>query len=193
MACRLTEGGLYWSADQTSLNSKRGIFPQHDPNGTGSYTIWCFFQSSTPLGWSPYTSDNNKILRVVDPGNQTGGTSGGSLPFSSFFTSSNRNFSLTIASLVTQPYQLQAADTPQHTHSFTSNNISASPSTTPSGAYNSGNLSRTGGYQRTTTSQSGSTGSGAQHFHPVTVGNTFPVTTDFSVQYIDVKFCTFDG
>jgi len=191
MACRLSADGIYWSATDT-LDSKRNIFPQHDP-GNNHYTVWCFFQSSTPLGWSPYTSENNKILRVVDPGGQTGGTPNGSIPFSSFFGSYNKNFNLTVSSLSTQSYQLQASDLPTHTHGFISNNVTPAPATNPDGVYTSGNMTRAAGYARNTGTQSGSTGSSANHFHPVTVPNTFPVPFDFRVQYIDVKFCTFDG
>jgi hypothetical protein len=191
MACRLSADGIYWSATDT-LDSKRNIFPQHNP-GNGNYTVWCFFQSSTPLGWSAYTSDNNKILRVVDPGGQTGGNSGGSVPFSSFFTSFNANFNLLVSSLSTQSYSLQASDLPTHTHSFTGNTISSAPATNPKGEYTTGNMTRSAGYARNTGTQSGATGSSANHSHPISVSSTFSVPFDFSVQYIDVKFCTFNG
>ena len=191
MACRLSADGIYWSATDT-LDSKRNIFPRHDP-GNDQYTVWCFFQSSTPLGWSAYASDNDKILRVVDPGGQTGGSSNGDIPFSSFFTNSSKNFNLLASSLSTQSYQLQASDLPTHTHSFTGNTVSPAPSTNPDGAYTTGNMTRAGGYARSTSAQSGSTGSSANHSHPVSVSSTFSVPFNFSVQYIDVKFCTFDG
>jgi hypothetical protein len=191
MACRLSADGIYWSATDT-LNSKTGIFPEH---GSTSDCVWCFFQSSTPLGWSAYTSDNDKILRVVDPGGQTGGTSGGSVPFATLFTNSNKTAAVTgLTSLVTQGYGLQAGDIPTHTHSFTSNAVTANPSTNPAREYNAGNMTRAGGFARNTAGQqTGSIGFSSPHSHPITVPSSFSFPFNISVQYIDVKFCTFNG
>jgi hypothetical protein len=70
-------------------------------------TVMSFFQATAPAGWTQVTTHHNKALRVVG---STGGGSGGSVAFTSAFTSqavSGWNSATTLTS----------AQIPAHTHS----------------------------------------------------------------------------
>jgi hypothetical protein len=127
-------------------------------------TAMLFVQTSAPTGWTKSSAHNNKALRVVS--GSVG--SGGSIPFSSLFTSQTLSGN-------TANHTLTIAEMPAHTHEYTSE-YSPYPGTPTS--YGSAPIAGP-----TNTS---STGGGQGHSH----GYSIPV--DLSVQYVDVIIATKD-
>lgn len=183
MAVRIGSDGLTWSANNTTMSSRRSIFPQE--------TTWIFFQSNTPTGWTRDYNLNNSILRVVNDAS-LGGFSGGVYPFTSVFNNSGTTFTAATGNYVTGPRTLTAATIPSHNHTFNGQTIVEKNAVNPAGEYTEGNLARSSGLGIQSGAQTAQTGGGGSHTHDVTVGTTFPVALDLSVQYIDVFFASYD-
>lgn len=193
MSVKLDPDGIRWSADNTVLESKNSIFPQG--------TVWIFFQTTTPVGWSRFTSvPNDAMLRVVDA-DFKGQSQGGSEPFVGVFSNSAKTFNVSGAgNLESGNTTVSKAQIPTHTHSFTGQTITDQPARNPDGEYTSGNMQRAGtptfpfgvggifggGF-------SGDRGGGGSHNHQIQIGQTFSVSIPLSVQYIDVFFASFNG
>lgn len=193
MAVKLDPEGIRWSADNTLLRSKRSIFPAD--------TIWIFFQTSTPVGWTRFTSHaNDAMLRVVDA-DFKGTSQGGTQPFVGTFNSGARTFSVFGGGSVDSgSTSVGLAGIPAHTHSFTGQTIVDQPAKNPDGNYTSGNLQRSGtptflfGSGAVTGGVNmGSAGGGGSHQHQINLGNSFSVSIPLSVQYIDVFLASFNG
>lgn len=175
MAAVLTSTGVIFG-DSTSLNSKYGIIPQ-----TSSLT---FYQSSAPTGWAQVTTHNDKTLRVVSG---TGAGSGGTNSFSSTFGSKpvSATVPVSINGLANGATTIDVNTMATHAHPANSggNVITNSPSPsvgTVTMVASSGN--------------SGNYGNSGSHSHPITFTSASgPLSTsvDFSVQYIDIIYCTF--
>lgn len=92
-------------ADATAARATLGAAPATlIPSGT----VMPFFQAAAPVGWTQVTTHHNKAMRVVGG---AGGGSGGSVPFTSAFTSqavSGSNSATTLTS----------AQIPAHTHAI---------------------------------------------------------------------------
>ena len=73
-----------------------------------SGTVMLFVQTAAPTGWTKSTTHNNKALRVVSGSV----SSGGSVAFTSAFASQ-------AVTGTNDPYTLQTADIPSHTHTAT--------------------------------------------------------------------------
>ena len=184
MTVRLGENGIEWSADNTKMSNKRSIFPQD--------TVWIFFQSSTPLGWSRSFATNDSTLRVVSS-EFNGGNNGGLYPFTSIFTNSNRTFNLNTSNYTAGNTSLSVSQIPTHTHTFTGQYFTDQPAVNPQGQYINGNIARGSGAGTASGGATGNTGGGGAHSHDISVGNSFPVSVSLSVQYIDVFFASFNG
>jgi hypothetical protein len=192
MSVKLDLDGIRWSADNTILESKNSIFPQG--------TVWIFFQSSTPVGWSRYSALNDSMLRVVDA-DFKGQSQGGSQPFSGTFSNSAKTFTISGAgNLESGSTTVSKAQIPTHTHGFGGQTITDQPARNPDGEYTSGNMQRagtptypfgSGGIQGG--GLSGDTGGGGGHQHEIFIGESFSVSIPLSVQYIDVFFASFNG
>lgn len=158
------------------------IFP------TGSKTYFC--QSTAPTGWTQVVSAvNDCMIRIIGSGG-TGGTVGGSVNFSTCFTSHTWSGAVSYTSAQTGPTILSSSQIPAHNH-----NIVVYPGTVGGSM---GNLPpypvpAIQGTPSSSTSTVGGGDGGDAHSHDITltsVSSTNLGTTNFSVQYIDVILCT---
>ena len=143
-------------------------------------TTMLFVQSTAPVGWLKRTTDNDKALRVVS--GMAG--DGGSVPFSSAFTSRSAVVNVSGTASVTgnvDATTLTVSQMPSHAHPV--NGLFGS------GDYiQSGGEQRYGGYNGSTASSGGN----AAHSHslnisvPLAASGSISGGLDFSVQYVDV-------
>jgi hypothetical protein len=201
MAAKLTSTGITFS-DGTTLTTKFGIIPQN------SVTI--FYQASAPPRWSKSTTHNDKTLRVVS---DTGGGSGGSLPFATVFPNSLQNVSVTNAiSGSVGNHTLDTNQIASHAHDNGGSvglAFEAEAVYTPELASDGyGNLYETGnqifigwsngdvaygaGWTRSFPGAAAN-GGGQAHSHPWSGNAVFSQNIDLRVQYIDIISCNFDG
>ena len=146
------------------------------PDFIGTGTLMLFEQSTAPTSWVKQTTHNNKTLRLVGPGN--GGGSGGSIAFSSAFStvpiSASSPFTATVGNTT-----LTIAQIPSHNHpgGVAPDGFPRSIGFGPLPKVNrSGNVGNTGG-------------SGA-HNHPWNPGSvSFSTNLDLRVRYVDVIIC----
>jgi hypothetical protein len=127
-------------------------------------TALTFIQTTAPTGWTKSTTHDNKALRIVS------GTasSGGSVPFTTAFTSQSVSGSVGNTTLITNQI-------PSHTHNVSGNLVQG---ISGGGDYGSGSGGAT---------TSSSTGGGGSHNH------TFTGTAiDLAVQYVDAIIATKD-
>ena len=137
--------------------------------------IMLFNSSNAPSGWTKDTTHNNKALRIVS-GNVT---TGGSVSFTSAFTSQAVTGNLTVTGSVGAT-TLTVNQIPAHTHS-----VGVSPGFNGTLSGSDAPL-QTGG-------NSGSTGGGQSHTHSFSGGGTLTGTPiDLAVQYVDVIFAVKD-
>lgn len=158
MTTRLTGSGITFN-DGTTQTTQGVEFD--------SGTVTVFYQSAAPTNWTKVTTHNDKTMRVVSG---TGGGSGGSVAFTSVFTS--RTFSGSIGNTT-----LSTSQIPSHNHN-TLHTQDIAPWGTGGGS--SGKYMRTE-YLNTDWAYTSSTGGGGSHNHSFS-GNAI----DFSVQYVDV-------
>ncbi|SEM74891.1 hypothetical protein SAMN05216404_10147 [Nitrosospira multiformis] len=131
-------------------------------------TVMSFFQATAPAGWTQVTTHHNKALRVVG---SAGGGSGGSVAFTSAFTSqavSGWNSATTLTS----------AQIPAHTHSLSVYGTSGG-GTNPSGGG--------GGIITGMPITDVGTGGGGSHSHIFT-----GTAINLAVQYIDIIIASKD-
>lgn len=183
----LTSTGITFS-DTTQLNSRRGIFPQS--------TVWVFYQTAAPVGWTKSTAQNDKALRVVSG---TGGGSGGTNAFTTTMTSFAVAGQCTTTT-ASGDTALTTAQIPDHTHVMNPLNyqLNAVPALfNPAGQFtgwNGGDVARNGGWTRNNPATGNvDGGSGGNHNHPVSASGPVNQPVSIAVQYIDVIICSFDG
>lgn len=150
--------------------------------GLPSGTKMIFAQASPPSGWTQDITKNNYAMRIVSGG---GGGTGGSVGFTSAFTSQTPSGSVSVSGGAVQPHQLTEAQMPSHTHSIGSNYLI----TTGSG-YNfvGSNASFS------TLSSLGAAGGNQAHSHGFTPPSaTFSGSAiNLAVQYLDVIIASKD-
>jgi hypothetical protein len=172
----LTNTGITFS-DSTQLNSKYGIFPQTTPV--------IFYQAAAPTGWStPATEYNDRALRVV---NGTGAIASGTNVFTTAFASKpiSATVPVTINGLSAPSTTIDVNTMVQHTHPANSGGNQSNSSPSPA----AGTVTKVAPGTLT-----GPRGGGLGHAHPVSYTSANgPLSTslDFSVQYINVIYCTF--
>lgn len=120
-------------------------------------TSMLFAQTAAPTGWTKSTTHNNKALRVVSGTASSGGT----VAFTTAFSAARA------LSGSTDGHALTIAEMPPHTHTQEIMAVGV-------------NFQLGNGYN-TTTSNTGSTGSGAAHTHTLASGSV-----NLDVQYVDV-------
>lgn len=172
----LTSTGLIFG-DSTTLDSKYGIIPQSTPV--------VFYQASAPTGWTIQTAHNDKMLRIV---NGAGANSGGVNGFVSTFASRgiSANVPVTITGLFAPATTVDWNMLPIHAHPANSGGNVSTGSPAPS----RGSITRVDNGGGTANN-----GGGGSHTHPVTYSSANgPLNTslDFTVQYINVIYCTFN-
>jgi len=144
-------------------------------------TVTLFIQSSAPLGWTQVDSQNNKAIRVVNSG---GGSSGGSNPFTSVFTSVPVTGSVSLSGLsVSGGRTNTVTQTPTGsvqlgslTVSATSISVQQLPAHTHDYQYRPPEGSQRGssnGVNNNTTSLVGPTGGNQGHTHTVSGSGSF--------------------
>ncbi len=151
----LTSNGTAWTS---------AAAPPAIPSGT----VMLFVQTTAPTGWTKDTTHNDKALRVVSGA----ASSGGSVAFTTAFTSQGVNGSVGAFTLTTN-------EIPGHQHSR--NNAG--------GAHNSGILNgpyaAASGFGTPRTGLSSSVGGGASHSHGFS-----GTAINLAVQYVDVIIAT---
>lgn len=172
----LTNTGIIFG-DSTVLNSKYGIFPQTTPV--------IFYQASAPTGWStPATEYNDRALRIVSG---TGAGAFGTNVFTTAFSSKpiSANVPVSITGLVANATTIDVNTMATHAHPV---NLGGNVGTGgPSPAFGTQTKVAPG-------SVTGNYGNSGGHAHPVSFTNAngpLNGTIDFSVQYINVIYCTF--
>lgn len=165
----LTATGINFGTN--TLDSKYGIYPQT--------TAKVFYQNAAPTGWVIVTTHTNKALRVI---NSAAANSGGTNSFSTTMTSRplSANVPVTVNGVAGQATTLDANTIPAHAHPA---NTGADVAAAGGGNARVSNVGNTGNY-----------GNSGSHTHPVTVNaanGPINTTIDFTVQYIDVIYCTF--
>jgi hypothetical protein len=156
------------------LTSNGSAWVSQAPAGGQAFptgTVMLFAQTSAPTGWTKNTTTgNDSALRLV-----TGSVStGGSVAFSTVFVS-NRAVNITSVSGSIGNTTLTTPQIPSHTHSI--------PFSGPSGA---GVTSGSSG-----SIQSGATGGGGSHTHPLSVSSGSG-DVNIAVQYVDIIRATAD-
>lgn len=125
-------------------------------------TVCLFYQAAAPTGWTKIITQDNKALRIT---NSTGGSAGGSQPFTTAFAS--RAVVGTVGF-----HALTIAEMPAHTHTFRIGTSDATGSVWPADG---------DGPLNPNSATTESTGSGNGHTH------TFTGTAiDLAVQYLNV-------
>lgn len=186
----LTAAGINFN-DGTSLNSRRGIFPQS--------TVWVFYQNTTPVGWTKITTQDNKALRVVSG---TGGGAGGSNAFTTTMSTFTISGSLTTSDAAGGTV-LNSTQIPTHAHPNGGEvSLNANPAVfNPDGAqtgYSGGDVARPvpsgnlGSWIRVSPG-TGNLGGNGSHAHPFSGSGPVLAPVSIAVQYIDVIVCSFDG
>jgi hypothetical protein len=167
---RITSTGITFP-DGTTLTSKYNVIPQ------GAVAI--FHQAAAPTGWTQSATHNDKALRVVSG---AGGGSGGTISFSSAFPNTVKPITGPVpVSGSVGPYTLAIADLPSHTHTN-----GGAITLTQTG----GDVQLAGGWTRSAPN-TGASGGGGAHSHPISVTATFSTTIDVRVQYVDVIIASF--
>jgi len=180
MAARVTPTGILFG-DGTTLTTKFGIIPQN------SVTI--FYQASAPVGWAKSTTHNNKTLRVVS--GTTGGSSGGTSPFTTVFPNSLKNISGTYPITTTTPNGTnRTGDHTLTTNEIASHNHGNGGTVGLSGG--GGDVASGAGWTRSAPGVPNA-GSGNAHNHPWSGSAVFSQNIDLRIQYINVISCTFNG
>ena len=194
MPAILTANGITFN-DNTSLNSKYGIIPQS--------IVSVFFQAAAPTGWTKLTTQNDKALRVVSG---TGGASGGTTAFTTAFPNSLRTASATVpVSGTVGGTTLTSLQIPSHNHPGSAVNAQGvnhghtyqrgqqvdgfASGTTDLPFYSLVNTGPDGAHSHTASIGQSTPGDGS-HTHTWDGSGPGSVSTDVSVQYIDVILCS---
>jgi hypothetical protein len=145
----------------------RSVAPSPIPAGTNML----FYQAAAPTGWTQVTSVTDRALRVVSG---TGGVTGGTISYSTYFSGSYASGSTTLTE-AQMPSHTHSVTDPGHNHTYANGGVAG-----PGYAVLSNGL---GSYTSTTTSTTGitigATGGSTGHTH------TIP-----SLQYADVIICS---
>jgi hypothetical protein len=147
----------------------RSVTPSPIPAGT----VMPFYQAAAPTGWTQVTSVTDRVLRVVSG---TGGVTGGTTAFSTYFSGSSTVGSTAITE-AQMPSHTHSVNDPTHAHSYTGYPSLGSGAGLSAGS-NAPGQSVTTSYVSTGISIN-ATGSGNGHAH------TIP-----SLQYADVIICS---
>lgn len=146
-----------------------------------SGTALMFQQSTAPTGWTKSVVHNDKALRVVNGSV----SSGGSVPFTSAFTSSVGGTVSVSISGSTDQTTLSNSQIPSHVHVFGADDQIASQ----------GGFTTVGGfpYDATSTTSGGgvylntySTGGGGSHNHTYSGSGSGSLSVNLAVNYVDV-------
>ena len=150
-----------------------------------SGTRMLFAQASPPAGWTQVTTYNNYAMRIVSTG---GGGTGGSVGFTTAFTSQAVSGSVNTSGLSAAGTALTEAQMPSHSHGAYGNGFICtgnSPGTAVS------YVGTNGYFNYITATQS--TGSGSPHTHSLTGSASFSGTAiNLAVQYLDVIIASKD-
>lgn len=174
-------GANYGTAGQVLTSGGSGAAPSWTTISTSAFaagTVMLFAQTNAPTGWTKSTTHNDKALRVVSGA----ASSGGSVAFTSAFTSQAVNGSVGNTTLST-------TQMPSHAHNFTFGAYSGGGSyltdTYPGGvnALELGSLGTT----KTSTASVAASGSSNSHTHSFT-----GTAINLAVQYVDVIIATKD-
>lgn len=150
---------------------------------SGSSTL--FKMAVPPTGWTKDTSYHNYTLRVVTGTGSAG--SGGSLDFTTVFSSLSVSASATVAGAI-GPTTLNSTHLPAHTHTF--NSSSAAPGKYTAGTVNPLTVALGPSWDYPGSS---STDGGSAHTHPsgdIGFSWSSASTINLAVKYVDVIIAT---
>jgi hypothetical protein len=147
-----------------------------------SGTTMLFMQAAAPTGWTQVTSLNDYGLRLVSG---TGGGTGGTVPFSTFFNAtSTYTGTVTITSGQVGDTTLTIAQMPSHDHTVDAIALGC-------GNVSNGPLQDRPAPGCSSVGLSGLTGGGSSHTHTLigaVAGGSF--TSNFDVTYVNIIACT---
>ena len=152
------------------INTLPCAWPADVPINPGDITV--FGQSTAPTGFTKLTTHNDKALRIVSGTASSGGTSS----FTTVFT----NQTPTVTGLSVGSTTVTTATMPGHTHLVASTSVAIVDSPPPDPAYA---VLRTLIPAGSTATNSGATGGGLGHSHPLTP--SVPATV-LNVAYVDI-------
>lgn len=178
----IIDGTVQWTV-RTHVKSVNGNVP--DANGDitievqpfPSGTQLLFYQANAPTGWTKVTGIGNRAVKIVE--DDTGGTTGGTLDFSSVFTSvtsSNTTQGGFISSV-----SISTSQMPRHRHSMTMRNNESINAT----------YVTYGDHEPYLTGYTEYTGGGDGHNHTFT-GSSHNHKVNLTVKYINVIVCKKD-
>jgi len=151
-------------------------------SGFGSGTTMLFYQQNAPSGWTKLITQNDKAIRVVS--GSTGGTSSGSVAFSTAFALQSVTGSVSLGGLSATATTLSESQMPSHSHA------------SPGDAFvltGGGVIGTTSGSNLRYVFNTASTGGGGSHSHSVSGSASFSGNAiNLAVQYIDIILCSKD-
>jgi hypothetical protein len=153
----LTSNGTAWTSTAAAAFAAGTVIP--------------FYNTNAPTGWTKLTTQNDKALRVVSG---SGGVSGGSVAFSTAFSSQ----AVTGTNGASGATTLTTAQIPSHSHTIS----------TGGGSFNS--IITRAGNTVTGSNSTDATGSGDSHTHSAAAFTGTAI--NLAVQYIDLILCSKD-
>ena len=135
-----------------------------------SGTVSLYYQASAPTGWTQLTSLNDYALRIASSG---GGTTGGSIAFSTVFSSTSPTVTVGATTL-------SSTQIPTHSHSYSVSNVDNKQATWVPCNFSGFSYSNSGLSSATT----GSFGGGDSHTHSATS------TLNLNVRYVNIILCS---
>jgi len=173
--------GTYTSATIT-VDAYGRITAAKSDSGFPAGTRMVFCQSSAPSGWTQVTDGafNDAALRVVT---SSGGGTGGSISFSSFFSSSSTySGKINLSGGSVGSTTLTVAQLASHGHGFSPGTVTA-----PVGQYSATRGNQPLGNVGTSVSANGSSQGHSHTFDGAVADGSF--TTNFSVKYVTTIIC----
>lgn len=185
------DNDLYYAQRGSGQGATRGLVSGGSLRSAAGFAVGTrtvFYQASAPVYWTQDSSYNNQQLRIVRSG-QTGGSTGGSIGVTTFYSGSqvvNAGGAITAGSV--GPTTLTASTMGAHNHTVSPNNVAGGGNATP----------QTGPFDPVSVSLgspfigSGGTGGNGSHTHnfnlptPFTIGATLP----WNVRYAAAIVCT---
>ena len=185
------DNDLYYAQRGSGQGATRGLVTGATLRSTAGFPVGTktvFYQASAPVYWTQDSSYNNQQLRIVRSG-QTGGSTGGSIAVTSFYTGTQvigAGGAITAGSV--GPTTLTADTMGNHLHNVSPNNVAGGGNATPNTS-RFDPVSVSLGSPSINTQGTGGNGSHTHNFNlptPFTINATLP----WNVRYAAAIVCT---